>query len=74
MSKIAHYRQLAGITQDELAADVGLGSGAAISNYEAGRRIPDVHTLIAIRDALRSRKVKVSLEELVDQPDSKPAA
>ena len=66
MSKIRHYRERAGMTQVELAEAAGLGSSAVISNYEAGRRTPDVQTLMAIRDAFRSRKVRVSLEDLID--------
>jgi len=74
VSKIRHYRELAGMTQVELAEAAGIGTSAAVSNYEAGRRQADVHTLQRIRDALRAKKVRVSIEDLVDEPNSQPAA
>ena len=74
MSKIRHYRKLAGMTQAQLAEASGVGTSGAIANYEAQTRQPDVHTLMAIRDALRAKKVRVSLEDLIDdQPETRTA-
>lgn len=74
MSKIRHYRTLAGMTQAELAEAADAGTGGAIANYEAGSRRPDVHTLVRIRDALRAKKVKVALEDLIDDQQPNTAA
>jgi Zn-dependent peptidase ImmA (M78 family)/DNA-binding XRE family transcriptional regulator len=44
-------RRARGLTQDELAAAIGV-TQAALSRYEQGRREPDVDVLVALADAL----------------------
>ena len=41
---IRHLRKVLGLTQKELAGEVGL-TQAQISDYERGRRIPSLHSL-----------------------------
>lgn len=75
MSKIAHYRKLARLTQEELAERADLGTGATVSNYEALRRQPGIHELRRIRDVFRACGLELELDDLIDdQPDSQPAA
>ena len=64
MSNIRKYRQKAGISQVEMADQVGLASSAALCNYEMGRRPTPVSVLKAIRDVLRKRGMKVTLDDL----------
>ena len=64
MSTIRKYREKAELTQAELAELAGLGGQSALSNYERGDRKPGVAELTAIRDALRKRGVKVTLDDL----------
>lgn len=64
MNAIAYYRKKAGLTQAELADLADLGCHSRICNYEIGRREPSVAVLKAIRDALRTRRIKVTLEQL----------
>lgn len=56
-------RKQRGLTQKQLAADVGL-SELAIQNYESGRRKPAFDALIALADYF-----DVSLDYLVGRSD-----
>lgn len=59
--KIAKLRERRGLTQDELAARLGI-SRAALSHYETGRRQPDYDTLKKIACFFN-----VSIDYLLDQ-------
>ncbi len=48
---IRYYRQMKGMTQSALAQSVGIGK-MAISNYEAGKRVPDYETSRQMASAL----------------------
>ena len=50
-NKIRYYRNLNGITQDELAKRLDLGKGT-ISNYESGYRTPQESRLFELAEAL----------------------
>ena len=45
MNSIKKYREAAGMTQEELAARVGVSSSGIVSMWEAGYRTPRVATL-----------------------------
>lgn len=64
MSNIRKYRQKAGISQTEMADKAGLASSAALCNYEMGRRPVPLIVLKAIRDVLRKKGLKVTLDDL----------
>lgn len=73
MSNIKFYRKKAGLTQEGLADLCGWSGNSRIGNYEAGIRTPGVEDLQAIRDALAKKKVRVTLEQLIGQRESKTA-
>jgi putative transcriptional regulator len=53
---IRDYRKQRDLTQEQLARK-SQTSTRAIQNYEAGKRVPDVHTAIRIAEAL-NKEVK----------------
>jgi transcriptional regulator with XRE-family HTH domain len=59
--KIAELREKRGLTQDELAARLGI-TRAALSHYETGRRQPDYDTLCLIAEFFH-----VSVDYLLDR-------
>ena len=59
--KIAELREKRGLTQDELAAKLGI-TRAALSHYETGRRQPDYDTLRRIAEFFH-----VSIDYLLDR-------
>jgi len=65
MNNIKHYRDLAGITQSDLASLIGKSGQSSIANYERGIREPDISTLKAIRDAFVSKGISCTLDDLV---------
>lgn len=50
---VSFYRRRVGMTQEELAAMIGVSSGEIISRYERGEREPRLTTILALADALR---------------------
>ena len=50
-AQIRHYRELRGLTQKDLAVQIGV-SNSRISNWEQGINRPDVDTLILICQTL----------------------
>ena len=46
-SRIKEKRESIGMTQEELAAELGVSKGA-IGNYESGKREPDYETLLKL--------------------------
>jgi transcriptional regulator with XRE-family HTH domain len=62
-NRIAELRMSRHMTQDELAAKLGI-SRAALSHYEKGRREPDYETLIKIADLFQ-----VSLDYIMCRTD-----
>lgn len=61
MTAIKRIRVLKNITQQEMAAALGI-SPAAISHWETGRRKPDVDDLIAI-----ARFFGCKVDDLIDK-------
>ena len=51
---IRRYRDLAGLSQQELADSMGVSKGF-ISALEGGRSVPNIDRLLQIADALRVR-------------------
>ena len=49
---IKYYRLMRGISQEALAQQIGLNK-MAVSNYEMGKRTPDLATIRKIADALQ---------------------
>lgn len=45
------YRELRGLTQNELGARAGIGA-ASVSHFETGQRAPSLESLIKLADAL----------------------
>ena len=66
MSNIKHYRELAGITQLDLAVLIGKSGQSSIANYESGIREPSIATLKAIRDAFIDKGISCTLDDLVE--------
>ncbi|MFG6159656.1 helix-turn-helix transcriptional regulator [Halomonas sp. 1390] len=60
---IRSLRAKAGMTQKELGEACGLGQ-STIGNYEAGIRAPSLEVAQKIIEAVRSRGVDVSIEDL----------
>lgn len=58
---VDYYRRAAKLTQEELAARIGMGQ-YYISGLEAGKRNPTLETMCLIADALGIR-VKMLLED-----------
>lgn len=63
MSNLKKFREVAGLTQAQLAQTIGLTQGA-IAHYEAGRRQPGLHECRLMLSALNSRGAACSLDEL----------
>jgi putative transcriptional regulator len=57
-------RKKAGMTQSQLADEIGVWQGC-VANYEAGIRTPSLKTAVAIIEALKKRKVKMDISELL---------
>lgn len=66
---IRFFRNLAGLTQQELADKVGLESGPYISFIENGKKWPRAETLTKISKAL-----KVKVRDLLDEERGKPVS
>lgn len=49
LEKLKEYRDISGLSQKELGAKVGV-SEASMSNYETGKREPELKTLCALAD------------------------
>ena len=60
---IREARKNAGVTQDELAREVGVTQGA-VTQWETGRAAPSLPMFIKVAQALGC-----SLDDLVDSPD-----
>ncbi|MCP5345138.1 MAG: helix-turn-helix transcriptional regulator [Pseudomonadales bacterium] len=61
---LKQHREKARLTRKELA-DIAEVTPQAISNYESGSRTPSLKVAIRIIEALRKRKVKVPISDLV---------
>jgi len=59
--KLKQLRERLGLSQTEIAAQVGVKDRSSISGYERGEREPPLPTLLAY-----ARLGKVSMESLVD--------
>lgn len=64
--RIKSLRTDANMTQEELAAKLGISKGA-IGNYETGRRIPDMETMNALADIFN-----VDMDYLTGRANEKP--
>lgn len=73
MSNIRYYRKQAGLTQEGLADLCGWDGNSRIGNYEAGIRKPGTDDLLLIRDALATKDVRVTLEQLIGEHEAKTA-
>ena len=58
-NNIKKFRKESGITQEQIASKLCI-SGQALSNYETGKRIPDIYELIVLADLF-----EVSLDTIV---------
>jgi len=61
---LKEHREKAVMTKTALAKEVGV-TPQAIYNYEAGLRTPSLAKALLIVEALRKRKVKVPISDLV---------
>jgi len=60
------HRRIKDWSQDTLAINAGFAEASSrISNYETGKRIPDLHDLLALADA-----IDISLDELVQRKNN----
>lgn len=64
MKRLKRLRELKGISQKELANELGNINQQTISNYEVGVREPDIQTLIKLADYFG-----VSIDYLVGRCD-----
>ena len=62
---IRRYRDLAGLSQQELADSMGVSKGF-ISALEGGRSVPNIDRLLQIADALRVRPSTL-LNAMIDE-------
>ena len=70
MLKIREYRKARGMTQKELADEVGV-LNVSLSNYERGSQMPDINTLAKIANVLEvSVDTLIGLDETIE--DSSP--
>jgi len=60
---LRQYREKAGLTQQELADLCGISAGV-VGHYERGLKTPRIQTAHTIIQALRSHKVKVTVNDL----------
>lgn len=67
MSNLKKLRVAKGLTQIELANQIGQSQGS-ICHYESGRRVPDIETCHLIAAALSSEGKKVLIEEIFPSP------
>ena len=58
---LKHLRELEGLTQAELAEKLGFKGHVVISNWESGRRIPDLENLKLI-----SKFFSMSIDHLIN--------
>ena len=65
MNSIRFYREKAGLTQADFAAACGFSGQSVISNYETGYREPGLSEIRAMQAALRRRRVKCTIEQLM---------
>ena len=63
-ARIRHFRELRGMSQKELAKQVGASSGR-VSNWEQGINRPDTDMLVSLCKAL-----KISADELLDMNEA----
>ena len=63
MMRLEPYRTKAKLTQMQLAKELGV-SQACIGHYETGNRTPGIKRIHKIIQALRSHKVKVTVNDL----------
>ena len=69
MNQIMEYRKRAGMTQGELAQMLGIAQ-STLSQYETGKRSPDVKTIAILADAFHVSPSKLlGLELPAPQPD-----
>lgn len=61
---LAHYRKKNGITQKQLAEDVGI-SRTMIAHYEMGIKVPNVITGVMI-----AKRLGTTIETLVGEPET----
>lgn len=61
---LAHYREKIGITQEQLAEDVGI-SRTMIAHYEKGIKVPNVITGVMI-----AKRLGITVETLVSEKTS----
>jgi len=61
---LAHYREKNGITQEQLAEDVGI-SRTMIAHYEKGIKVPNVITGVMI-----AKRLGTTAETLVGEPET----
>lgn len=59
---LAHYREKNGITQEQLAEDVGI-SRTMIAHYEKGIKLPNIITGVMI-----AKRLGTTIETLVNEP------
>lgn len=66
LSRLKELRQSKGITQKELARELGYANQQSIANYENGGREPRLQTLIKLADYFN-----VSIDYLVGRSDKR---
>ncbi len=64
MNNLRHYREKAGMSQEELAKACGLERQASISHYETGRRNPGIKVMHAMIKVFAAKKVRVTMDKL----------
>lgn len=66
MNKIAEYRKKAGLTQSQLSSYLGISQNT-LSQYETGKRVPDIKTIEMLADYF-----SVSINKIlnIDTPSS----
>ena len=64
MNKIKGYRSMIGLTQEELATELGMATRTFV-NKETGKSEFTVSELQTIKEILNAKGINVSLDELV---------
>jgi putative transcriptional regulator len=72
VTKLSAKRRATGLSQARFADLCGWSSQSRVSNYETGKRIPDIFDARRILSALHSCGIHCSLDDIFPMPANDP--